>query len=260
MPKRKFVSSMLNWCLLSILMASVSGCVSSGKLVKIDPAQGVTQGFILMTPEKPVANLILFAGGHGRLRLTSGSNMVWGSAIFTVRSRGKFVDKGFQVAVIDAPYDKFGYMSINRMSEEHRTHVRAVADYMKSKANVPVWLVGTSMGTVSVANIAINDPDPYAGAVFTSSFQDVAFEDLSSITFPTLVVHHQKDACNVCSPLMAEKIYTKLTGSSSRELRWIEGGYSTGDVCGPNAHHGFLGVEQKAVDAIEEFILSRPGK
>ena len=172
----------------------------------------------------------------------------------------KFGDKGFQVAVIDAPYDKFGYMSINRMSEEHRTHVSAVADYMKSKANVPVWLVGTSMGTVSVANIAINDPDPYAGAVFTSTFQDVAFEDLSSITLPTLVVHHQKDACNFCSPLMAEKIYTKLTGSSSREIRWIEGGYSTGDVCGPNAHHGFLGVEQKAVDAIAEFILSRPGK
>ena len=260
MPKFKFVSSILNWCLLSILVVSVSGCLSSGELVKTEPVQGVTQGFILITPEQPVANLILIAGGHGRLRLTSGANMSWGSNIFTVRSRGKFVDKGFQVAVIDAPYDKFGYMTINRSSEEHRTHVRFVADYMKSKADVPVWLVGTSMGTLSVANIAINDPDPYAGAVFTSSLDDIAFEDLSSITFPTLVVHHRKDGCHFCSPSMAEEIYTKLTKASSRELRWIEGGRSTGDVCGPNSYHGFLGTEQKAVDAIAEFIQSRPGK
>lgn len=260
MPKPKFASSMLNWCLLSILVVSVSGCVSSGELVKIEPAQGVTQGFILMTPEKPVANLILFAGGHGRLRLTGGPNMTWGSEIFTVRTRGKFVDKGFQVAVIDAPYDKFGYMSINRMSEEHRINVRAVADYMKSKANVPVWLVGTSRGTASVANIAINDPDAYAGAVFTSSLDDVAHEDLSSIPLSTLVVHHRNDGCYVCSPSTAEDIYTKLTGASSRELRWVEGGRSTGDVCGPNSYHGFLGTEQKAVDTIAGFILSKDSK
>ncbi len=252
-------SSVLKWCLLSILVASISGCVSSGELVKIDPVQGVTQGFILITPEKPLANLILFAGGHGRLRLSGGSNMAWGSHNFLVRTRGKFVDMGFQVAVIDAPYDKFGYMSINRMSEDHRTNVRAVADYMKSKADLPVWLVGTSRGTVSVANIAINDPDPYAGAVFTSSLDDIAFQDLSKIALPTLVVHHRKDGCHFCSPSMAEEVYTKLTKASSRELRWIEGGRSTGDVCGPLSYHGFLSREQKVVDAITEFILARPG-
>lgn len=260
MIKIIFFNLVFKWCLLLFFLSSMVSCVGSGQFVKIEPVKGVTQGFILITPEKPVASVILFAGGHGSLKLTGASSMKWGQSNFLVRSRSLFAAKGFQVAVIDAPYDQFGYMSLNRVSKEHRINVRAVAKHMREKADVPVWLVGTSRGTDSVANIAINDPKPYGGAVFTSTIQDAIFQDVSRIGLPTLVVHHSNDECNHSSPLVAEMLHEKLIHAQSREIRWFSGGYTRGKVCEAMSYHGYLGIEQKVVDSIAEFILSKSVK
>ncbi|MCH7957758.1 MAG: hypothetical protein IIB63_09415, partial [Proteobacteria bacterium] len=40
------------------------------QLVTLETRAGVTQKFILITPEKPVAAVILFAGGKGNLNLS----------------------------------------------------------------------------------------------------------------------------------------------------------------------------------------------
>jgi alpha-beta hydrolase superfamily lysophospholipase len=40
---------------------------------------------------------------------------------------------------------------------------------MKKKANVPIWMVGTSMGSISAANVAINKQKKVSGLVLTSS-------------------------------------------------------------------------------------------
>lgn len=41
--------------------------------------------------------------------------------------------------------------AIFRMSSAHAGDIGAVANYLKSEAAVPVWLIGTSMGTFSAA-------------------------------------------------------------------------------------------------------------
>jgi predicted esterase len=240
--------------LLSLIISfSFFGCLSSSsKLVKIQPTESITQGFILITPEKPVANVILFSGGDGVLKLTSGTT---NNPNFLVRSRLLFAENGFQVAVVDAPRDKFGYMSVNRHTEEHRKNIRSVANYLKGIADVPIWLIGTSRGTDSVANIAINDPDLYSGAVFTSTVQDAIFQDTDKITMPSLVVHHRKDGCAVCQPSVAEKLYDSLIQSETRKILWFDGGGNKGNPCWPWAYHGFNGIERKVVDAIAKFII-----
>ena len=258
MIKRDLINS-FSMCFVMFFLSSLMGCVGSCQLVKVEPSEGVTQAFILITPEKPVASVILFAGGHGQLELTGGSSMRWGEKNFLVNSRYLFAAKGIQVAVIDAPYNQFGYMSLNRRTEEHRNNVKAVAKYMREKANVPIWLVGTSRGTVSVANIAINDPEHYDGAVFTSTVLDAVYENASEINLPTLVVHHSNDQCVASNPWYAETLYEKLVNAKPRKILWFSGGYTAGDVCGPMSFHGYLGIEQKVVDAIVEFILSQSG-
>ena len=45
--------------------------------------------------------------------------------------------------------------AIFRMSGQHAADIEAVAAYLKKQADVPVWLVGTSMGTFSAARGAI---------------------------------------------------------------------------------------------------------
>ena len=82
--------------------------------------------------------------------------MKWGAEGFLVRSRDKFADHNFMVAVVDAPSDQQqGMNPMFRMSGAHAGDIGAVAAYLKEQADVPVWLVGTSMGTFSAARAAI---------------------------------------------------------------------------------------------------------
>ena len=43
----------------------------------------------------------------------------------------------------------------DRISEQHLGDVRAVLAFMKTQGSVPVWIVGTSAGTVSATATAI---------------------------------------------------------------------------------------------------------
>jgi dienelactone hydrolase len=133
---------------LAVLLAAASGSAlaASARLVSIKTPRGVKQAFILVTPAKPSASLIMFAGGSGGLGLHSATSMQWGATNFVVRTRDMFAAQGFAVAVVDSPSDRRkGMNAIFRMSAAHAGDIAAVAAYLKKQANVPVWLVGTSM-------------------------------------------------------------------------------------------------------------------
>ena len=91
---------------------------ASSSLVSVQTPRGVKQAFLLIKPDKPVASVILFAGGHGGLGLKSASSMTWGTGNFLVRSRDLFASQNLMVAVIDSPSDKRqGMNGIFRMSK-----------------------------------------------------------------------------------------------------------------------------------------------
>jgi hypothetical protein len=87
-------------------------------LVSIPTPRGVTQAFILIKPDHPVAAVILFAGGGGVLGLKTASSR---AANFLVRSRDKFAAHNFIVAVVDAPsdYQQDGMPVMFRVSNAH---------------------------------------------------------------------------------------------------------------------------------------------
>ena len=120
------------------------------ELVSLPTRAGVTQDFILVQPTAgaPKAAVILFAGGGGALRLAS-SGAATKNGNFLVRSRNLFADAGLLVAVPDTPSDHgSGYGKLFRSSDEHASDIAAVIAYLRAKALVPVWLVGTSLGTL----------------------------------------------------------------------------------------------------------------
>ena len=49
--------------------AACRPALADATLVSIPTPRGVKQAFILIKPDKPVASVILFAGGHGALGL-----------------------------------------------------------------------------------------------------------------------------------------------------------------------------------------------
>lgn len=244
-------------------------------LVSIQTPRGAKQAFILIKPEKPVASVLLFAGGHGALGLKSASDMKWGKGNFLVRTRDKFAAHNFMVAVIDAPSDQQGGMNaIFRMSKAHAGDIDAVAAYLKKQAAVPAWVVGTSMGTFSAARGAIGTRD-VDGLVLTSTVtrskpdwkiatshpNGVASMALPDITVPALVLSHRKDGCTLTPAADAPKLSGRLTKAKKVEVIVLDGGDPPiSDPCEAKSQHGFLGIETKAIDAIAQFIKNRGEK
>lgn len=142
-----------------------------------------------------------------------------------------------------------------RIAEAHITDVSKILTFVKSRSTVPVWLVGTSRGTVSATAAAIRLQGEFGGLVLSSSVVSykklgaVPRQDLAAIAVPVLVFHHAKDACLVCEPREVPSILRGLTNAPVKRLMMVEGGSGPiGDPCEARHWHGFVGMEKEAVD------------
>ena len=245
---------------------------SDATLVSLETPRGVTQPFILIRPDKAIsAAVILFAGGNGALGLTSATTMSWGAGNFLVRTREHFAAEGLLVAVVDAPSDyRDGMTATFRMSRDHASDIRAVVAHLKAIAKVPVWLVGTSMGTLSAAGAAVHAGGA-DGLVLTSTItrskpgwsiarthpDGVASMALGTIRLPVLVMSHAKDGCDITSASDTSKLKARLTNAKPTKVVLLDGGRQPkSDPCEAFAQHGYFGIEDKAVSEIVAFVKS----
>lgn len=244
-------------------------------LVTLDTPRGARQTLILIKPDKPpVASVVLFAGGHGALGLTGPQAMAWGAGNFLVRTRETFAKEGFLVAVVDAPSDqRQGMAATFRMSREHAADVGAVVARLRKEADVPVWLVGTSMGTFSAAGAQINGAGA-DGLVLTSTItrakpqwkiagshaHGVASLRLEAVKVPTFILSHAKDGCDITPAADTPKLQRRLTNARKVEVRQLTGGSPPqSNPCEAKSEHGFLGIEGQAVGAVAGFIRANVG-
>lgn len=233
------------------------------QLIQLPTRPGVTQPFWVLTPPgQPVASVILFTGGSGILG--SAHRPVLNGKNFLIRMRGSFAAAGFLVASVDVPSDQPEASEGFRASAEHAQDIAAVIAYLRQKAPVPVWLIGTSMGTISAANVAARlrsgGPD---GLVLTSSIVAAsrrvapidASVDVGAIAVPTLIVHNKEDACIVCPFSAVPGFVERFTHAPRRELIAVSGGSPPqSDPCEPFARHGYFGIEDEVVGDIARWI------
>src|SRR3984893_1422204 len=149
-----------------VLVLTVGAAWAADQVIDVPTRPGITERFILIAPDDPRATVVLFAGDDGGLLIAPDGTLGNGSLAsnFLVRSRRLFADQRLMVAVVDAPSDRqslaatmrealrgsFGF----RQTSAHVADIKAVIAWLRQKANVPVWLVGTSRGTQSAAYIA----------------------------------------------------------------------------------------------------------
>ena len=249
--------------------------IKSTELVKLESRPGVKLKFILIKPTNPVASVILIEGGVGVLQLGSGGTVGRGKG-FLSRTRKEFARSGLMVALVDKPSDREKIYSNFRMSSEHAQDLQAVVSHLRSEADVPIWLVGMSMGTFSAPNGAIRPKEEVDGLVLVSSvtLSDKKWKitypthpnaildmDLDQIIVPTLIVHHREDKCKLCPAAGAQKIEEALVNSKKVELMYFSGGKrpasgNLGKPCKPLSAHGYYGIEKEVVSAIADFIKS----
>ena len=133
---------------------------------------------------------------------------------------------------------------------------------LQKEFGLPVWLLGTSRGSTSVANGALSvKPGDIAGIVLTSSVGietsrggNVLNFYLDRIKVPALVAHHRDDGCWATPFRGAVDIQKAMTGSSRTDLMGFDGGNAEGNPCRAKSHHGFLGIEKQVIDAISTWM------
>lgn len=238
----------------------------NAKIISIETRSGTEQLFDLIKPEnnlEPTASIILFVGGGGYLEM---DKQEWkNKGNFLARTRTLFRDNNFAVAVVDAPSEfrvKEGMPAKFRTSSEHVSDIDEVIKFMKKRFKKPVWLIGTSRGTLSASYIGINSKEKIDGVVLTSSVSKANKEgtlrpitelNLENLSVPTLVVHHEDDGCYVSPAIGARKIYEQL-GASKKEIKLFSGGKEKDKPCKGISHHGFFKIEKEVVDYISDFI------
>lgn len=254
---------------LAGIMVASADLRAADPIVALPTRAGVIQRFVLLGPDNPTAAVILFAGGEGRVpldKLAPGQFVNRGN--FLVRTRYEFARHNLMVAVVDAPSDRQdaeGMLGAFRGSPEHASDIAAVIGHLKSRADIPVWLVGTSRGTESVASLATKLGDRVDGAVFTSSMTtwnrrglQVFDFPLDAVRVPVLIVAHAEDGCSATPARAAERIKDALVKSPRKQVLYFEGGDPPkSDPCEALSAHGFLGIEKKVVAAIAEFIKEK---
>ena len=149
----------------------------------------------------------------------------------------------------------------HRTDSDHVTDIDSVIAKLRKSVDLPVWLVGTSRGTESVAYLGINSTQEPAGMVLTSSMtmsnlKGVAVTGLplERVTIPTLIVHHRRDGCRWTVPEGAERIRDRLISAPVVEFKLFEGGREESKPCKAMSYHGYLGIEDQVIDAIAKFI------
>ena len=245
---------------LLALGLAVCAAHADGSLFKVPTRDGVVTTLFWEAAPDAKATVFLFPGGGGGFGKVEDGKATGGN--FLVRSAPYFLAEGFNVAIFGRPNDMDELGWTERTEPKHMTDVAKVLEFVKQKSSLPVWIVGTSRGTVSATAMAINLLDPaIAGLVLTSSVVRYATpgaiprQDLKAINLPVLVYHHAKDACKHCQASEAHYIIKGLSNAPIKKLMVVDGGANpTGDECAGQHWHGFIGMEREAVNQIANWI------
>jgi hypothetical protein len=254
---------------IPVLLAAlaVAPCAASAELVSLTTRPGVTQSFVILAMDRqaPAAIALLYTGGGGRINARREDGKVLFSARnFLPRSGAEFARNGVLPVVMDAPSDQSELTEGYRMGREQSADAREVIGELKARfPGLPVYIVGTSRGTISAAFVARDLADEVAGAVLTSTMfgsSNVRRQaptlrgfDYAAIRARLLFVHHREDACEHTPYASALRL------AASYELITVSGGKpAESAACEPFSAHGYFGVETQTVQAIAAWMLKRP--
>lgn len=218
--------------------------------VDLPTRPGVTQPVYITAAPAPKASVILFPGGSGVVVQVRNN--------FLLRVAPQFVAQGMTVAVIDTASDRpTGMGAQARATTEHVADIAAVVAMLKTRSPAPIWLIGTSRGSISAANAAANiGPPRIAGVVLTSSVWQggMASVALDQIRIPVLVVHNRDDGCRESPFSDTEAMMGRMRQATVKELVAVSGGTLRSGPCDALSPHGYYTIEDQVVPTIIAWI------
>lgn len=256
-------SRVAGFVLLTVSSLAAAAVEAAERVETIPTRAGVTQGlYIVDAKGTPWATAILYVGGDGKMALdANGPTELKGN--YLLRAAEQLSAAGVALVYPDVPSDRRGGFGNFRTEAEHAEDGRAVIAWARQRLAAPVFLIGTSRGTISVANIGARaEPGSIAGAALTSSLMRASKKanaidrgQLADIAAPVLVVHHRDDGCNVTPPGDVPQLVDDLKRAPRKDLVWIEGGQPPrSGPCDGRSAHGYFGVERQATAALIDWM------
>lgn len=233
------------------------------------PTRDTSIRALIETPTGATHAIVLFSGGQGKVDIAPNGQIGAGAGNFAIRTRALLQAHKFATAVLSPPKD-IPNLKEQRHRDEYATDIGNVIEYLRGKLNLPIWLHGTSRGTVSIGYTVpkLSDSKRLPDGIILSAsvtrpgrklFPTIYDGNLDKIRVPVLVLHHTDDPCSVTPSEDAKDVLDALTNAMPKALVLIDGGGQSarGNKCGSRTQHGFIDVEQDAINAIALFIKAQ---
>ena len=245
------------------------------RLVSIELAPGVRQEGVLSLKDGTTAPshlAVLLPGNPSVVRpLVEGRSMVSSrlTGNFLIRARRHLASAAVATLVVDCRTDQGDLCSGDYQASKQR-HEDVARLVSAARAQVPsiksVWLVGTSLGTISSAFMpTYASPGELAGVLHTATITDpyrgqnarglVRF-DYRRIAIPQAFVHHKDDPC-VATPYQRAESIAREAGVTLVTVTGAKG--ARGDPCQAQTQHGFVGVERAVMAELRRMMLEGVG-
>jgi hypothetical protein len=209
-------------------------------------------------PANPRAIVFVFAGADGTVAFNGSGQITHMGGNFLIRTEPLWLAQGFGFATLASTSSLMG----QRHTPAYAAVIARAIDFIHTRANMPVWLVGTSMGSIAAANGAAHLPGRVAGVVLTSSVaapnraanETVFDSDLGAITVPALVVANRSDTCPSAGPGPTTQILAALSRSPRKEAIYVDSHQQQSEPCEAMSPHEYLGIESDVVQRIATWI------
>lgn len=216
--------------------------------------------------DKPTKLAVLLPGSPSVVRPVVENGVMTGSKLtgnFLIRGRRFLVDESVASLIVDCQSESGDYCaSYYQASKQRQEDVDKLIAEVKTRSPsiTEVWLVGTSMGTISSSYMPLHNPAGYAGAIHTAaitdpyakgSYRELGGFDYKKSSTPQFFVHHISDPCALTTYPSAKSISEKY----GITLVTVSGGSGfQGPACEALTEHGFRGKEKEVMNAITAII------
>jgi hypothetical protein len=250
--------------LVALFCAAYVGPVSAQAVVADLPiSSGGSERAAFIGAPQGRATVILLAGGDGVVPIDNAGNT--GNQNFLIRTRMMWRSYGINAVILGSPNGSslFG----QRAQPGYATALGAAVDFARSRANLPVWLVGTSMGSIAAVNGAARLGGKVSGIVLTSSVtqpnrsgETVFSAGPNSVAVPALVIGNTGDTCRSSPPGDAQNLANAMATSPRKQVIFVASSAIQGDPCEALSPHGYLGIEGSVVRQMASWIGAAPGR
>lgn len=246
--------------------AATSTAPTADQVIDLPLGGGQTQRVLYDAPAHPRATLVMLPGGTGDVGVRGDGDLRHDDN-FVVRTRSAWVAQGYAVLIPDT-VDQTNLRGL-RSSPAYGQLVDSLADYAHARVRGPVFLIGTSQGTIAAMNGAAHARRGLiSGVVLTESVSvpgrlssETVFDaDPQAVHVPALVIANHDDTCDVAPPGMVSRIASAMVGSPDVRVQTVSGGNQMSkSACGSLSPHGYYGIEGSVVREISGWIEAHGG-